>query len=112
MSFIKSFKENIFVATSEGLVSWITVYDVNLIVCWVTVRVAMCGKFNIPKRRCRDLVPSISKTVSSLFSITRQDKKINLPEFDLSHCNFSVLLNTGVMNKIISLLNNLLLGKT
>ena len=70
MSFSEIGDKNIFLATSKGLVSWLTVSDVNLIFGRVKVGVEMGGRVNPSKRQYGDLVTFMRKTMSSIFSIT------------------------------------------
>lgn len=72
----------------------------------------MGGKGNPPKRWFGDLVPSMRKSMPYIFSITCQEIKMNLTEFDLTKVNSSIILNPGVRKTIVHWLNNLLLGQT
>ena len=68
------------------------------------------SKGNLMKRIFGDLVPSMSKNMSVIFSITCQDVKINILGFNLTQRTSSVISNTGVRNKIVPLLDKFTSG--
>ena len=65
--------------TSEDLVSWINAYYVDLRFGRVLLRVGISGKGNLPYWKLGELDPSMSKIMSSIFSMTCQEIKMNLP---------------------------------